>query len=262
MQIDSSTRAIVTGASKGIGRAVARILAARGTRVGLIARGEDELRELAAELGERASVHPADIADAASIEKTVAEFTADAGGLEIAVANAGLARYAPFADQDPADVERMVLVNVLGTMNTVRASLEPMLDSGSGHIVVVSSAAALRALPSGAVYGATKAANKNFAEAVRHELSGSGVSLSTVFPGEVKTAIHDQATQLPDWRDSEGAIDAEEVAEATVEAIEQDRREVHVPRVVKLMGLNGLAPGVVDRMLRVARGASAAPRNY
>jgi short-subunit dehydrogenase len=262
VQIDSSTRAIVTGASQGIGRAVARILAGRGARVGLVARGEEGLHQVASELGERASVHPADIADADSIEKAVADFVAEAGGLEIAVANAGLARYAPFADQDRADVERMVTVNVLGTMNTVRAALEPMLGSGRGHVVVVSSAAALRALPSGAVYGATKAANKNFAEAIRHELSGSGVSLSTVFPGEVKTAIHDRATQLPDWRDSEGAIEAEEVAEATVAAIEEDRREVHVPRVVRLMGLNGVAPGVVDRLLRVARGPSAAPRNY
>ena len=126
----------------------------------------------------------------------------------------------------------------------MRAGLGPMLDRGRGHIVVVSSGAALRAFPWAAVYGATKAANKGFAEALRHELSGTGVSLSTVFPGEVATELHAEAEQLPDWRDSDGAIGPEEVAAAVLEAVEEDRREVHVPRQVRLLALNDVAPGL------------------
>jgi 3-oxoacyl-[acyl-carrier protein] reductase len=262
VRIGAETRAIVTGASKGIGRATARALAGRGATVGLVARGKESLDAVATELGDRAIPIPADVSDREAITKAVEEFTERAGGLNLAIANAGIARYAPFADQDPADVEAMVSINVMGTINTVRAAMTPMLDAGSGHIVVISSGAGLRAFPWGAVYGATKAANKGFAEAIRHELSGTGVSVTTVYPGEVQSSIHAEATQLPDWRNSRDAIPAELVAGATVEAVENDTREVHVPGQVKLLGLNGIAPGLVDRLLAMVRGGAAAPRRY
>ena len=260
MKIHDGTRAIVTGASKGIGRATARALAGRGAKLGLIARGEEGLEQLASELGDGATVLPADVADRGSVTAAVEKFAEQEGGLDIAVANAGIARYAPFTEQDPEDVERMVLTNVLGTMNTVRAALEPMLDSASGHIVVLSSGAGLRAFPWAAVYGATKAADKGFAEALRHELSGTGVSLTTVFPGEVATSLHVEATQLPDWRNSKDAIPPELVASATIEAIEGDKRELHIPGAVKLLTINDVAPGLLDRMLAMVRGGGAAPR--
>jgi NADP-dependent 3-hydroxy acid dehydrogenase YdfG len=260
VELGSETRALVTGAGKGIGRALAEALVARGVRVGLVARSADQLAALAAELGEGASAHPADVADRDAITAAVSGFVADAGGLDLLVANAGIARYAPFSEQDPADADAMVQTNVLGTINTVRAGLDPMLDRGRGHVVVVSSAAALRALPWGAIYGATKAANKGFAEALRHELSGTGVSVTTVFPGEVSTEIHAEAERLPDWRKSGEEIPAADVAEATLTAVESDRREVHIPRQVRLLGLNDLAPGVVDRLLAAVRGGAAAPR--
>ncbi|MGZ5308068.1 MAG: SDR family NAD(P)-dependent oxidoreductase [Solirubrobacterales bacterium] len=262
MKIHVGTRAIVTGASKGIGRATAKALAGRGAKLGLIARGAEGLEQLAAEIGDGATALPADVADRESINAAVEKFVDQAGGLDIVVANAGIARYAPFTEQDPEDVERMVMTNVLGTINTVRAGLEPMLDSASGHIVVLSSGAGLRAFPWGAVYGATKAADKAFAEALRHELSGTGVSLTTVFPGEVATSLHDEATQLPDWRNSKDAIPPELVASATIEAIEEDRRELHIPASVRLLAINDIAPGLLDRMLALVRGGAAAPRRY
>jgi 3-oxoacyl-[acyl-carrier protein] reductase len=231
-------------------------------RVGLIARGEQDLQRVAEQIGDKASVHTADVAERDSIDKAVAEFTEQAGGLDVAVANAGIARYAPFSEQDPDDAERMVLVNVLGTINTVRAALDPMLDRAQGHIVVMSSGAGHRAFPWGAVYGATKAADRGFAEALRHELSGTGVSVSTIFPGEVATSLHAEAEQLPDWRNSHDAIPPELVAEATLEAIEEDRREVYIPAQVRMLGLNGIAPGLVDRLLAAIRGGAAAPRRY
>lgn len=260
MRIDSSTRAIVTGASHGIGRSIAHALASRGAQLGLIARREDELQALADEIGERATPLAADVGDREAITSAIDTFVERAGGVEVLIANAGIARYAPFADQDPDDVEQMVRTNVLGTMHTVRAALTPMLDRGAGHIVVLSSGAGLRAFPWAAVYGATKAADKGFAEALRHELSGTGVSVTTVFPGEVRTALHAEATELPDWRNSHDAISPELVAQETIEAIEGDRREVHIPRQVRLLGLNDLAPRFLDRLLAMIRGGSAAPR--
>ena len=262
MQIGPQTKALVTGASHGIGRATAQALAARGATVGMVARSSDTLEEAADPLGERGIPLVADITDRAGIEGAVEEFLSRAGDLNLLVANAGVARYEPFFEQDPADVDLMVNTNVTGTFNTVRAGLGPMLNRGSGHVVVLSSGAALRAFPWAAAYGATKAANKAFAEALRHELSGTGVSLSTIFPGEVATDLHAEADQLPDWRDSEGAIPAADVADAVIKAVEEDRREVHVPSNVRLLGLNDLAPGVVDRLLVALRGGSAAPRRY
>ena len=259
MLIDSSTRALVTGASRGIGLATCRALAGRGAAVGMVARGEEELRARAEELG--GSAHPADVSEMDAISAAVQQFAAEAGGLDLLVANAGLTRYAPFADQPIEDAELMVRVNLLGTIYTVKAALPLMLDQAKGHVVVLSSGAGLRAFPWGAVYGATKAADKGFAEALRHELSGSGVSVTTVFPGEVRTDIHaGRRDRLPDWRSNDEELEPEVLAEAMLEAVEEDRRAVYLPAVVRVLGLNGVAPRLTDRLLAAIRGGSAAPR--
>lgn len=265
MLIDAHTKAIVTGASKGIGRATAVELAACGVRLGLLARGRDELELLAAELPASPQgdhlVLVADVSKRGQVDKAVDRFVRRAGGIDLLVANAGIADYAPFADQEVEAIERMVSVNVLGTIWTVRAALGSMLDAVTGHIVILSSGAGLRAFPWAAVYGATKAADRGFAEALRHELSGSGVDLTTVFPGEVETELHaHELDRLPDWRGAEEAISPQLVAEATLAAVREGKREVYVPAAVRLLGLNGLAPKLTDSLLRRARGPAAAPR--
>ena len=261
MRVEPGTRALVTGASKGIGRATAAALAARGARVGLVARGEEALAELASELPGDPVVLAADVADPDSIGGAVERFAEEAGGLDLLVANAGLAHYGPFFDQPIEHAEEMVRVNVLGTIYTVSAALGPMRDRARGHIVVVSSGAGLRAFPWGAVYGATKAADRGFAEALRHELSGTGVSVTTVYPGEVESDLHShQRDKLPDWRRDENTIPPERVADAIVEAVEEDRREAHVPAAVRALGLNGIAPRFTDRLVSMLRGPAAAPR--
>jgi short-subunit dehydrogenase len=265
VKIEVGTPAIVTGASRGIGRATAKALAARGAQLGLMARGREGLTELANELGPSpAGDHmalAADIGQRGAVIRAVDRFAKRAGGLDLLVANAGIAHYGPFADVEVELAEKMVRVNVLGTIYTVRAALDHMLDRARGHIVVVSSGAGLRAFPWGAVYGGTKAFDRGFAEALRHELSGTGVSVTTVFPGEVESALHDhQRERLPDWRRDENTIPAERVAEAIVGAIVSDRREVHVPGAVRLLGLNDLIPRLTDRLVAAARGRTAAPR--
>jgi short-subunit dehydrogenase len=261
VRIEPGTRAIVTGATRGIGRATATALARRGARVGVIARGVEGVDALAAELGAGAVALHADVTDREAIAGAIGSFIDETGGLELAVANAGLAHYGPFADQPIEHAEEMVRLNVLGTIYTVHAALEPMLARAVGQIVVVSSGAGLRAFPWGAVYGATKAADKGFAEALRHELSGTGVSVSTVLPGEVETSLHDhQPDKVPDWRRSDDAISPDAVADAVIRAAEEDRREVHVPPAVRLLALNDLAPRLIDRLLARARGPTAAPR--
>ncbi len=261
MQIGGGTRAIVTGASRGIGRATARALAARGTRVGLLSRSIEELEALAGELGGDAVVLDADVGDRDSVASAIDGFVEETGGVELAIANAGIAHYGPFVDQPIEHSEEMVRVNVLGMLYTAKAALPHMLDAGRGHLVVLSSGAGLRAFPWGATYGATKAADRAFAEALRHELSGTGVSVTAVLPGEVESDLHaHQRERLPDWRRDENTIPPEQVADAIVRGIEEDRRVVHVPGLVRVLGLNGLAPRLTDRLVGALRGATAAPR--
>ena len=239
-------------------------LADRGS--GLVVRHgrpEEELAALAAALpGERHVVLPCDVADAASTQAAVDRFVAEAGGLDLLVANAGVAHYGPFRSQPLAEGVQMTEVNWLGTLHTVHAGLPHLLDRAHGHVVVVSSGAALRSWPWGAVYGATKAAQRAFGEALRHELSGTGVSLTVVYPGEIATALHDhELDRLPDWMEASDRAPVAPLAQAVLRGIEQDARSVAHPRIVGLLGtLHNLSPRATDALLRVLRGGSAAPR--
>jgi short-subunit dehydrogenase len=261
MRIEPGRRAVVTGASRGIGRATATALAARGARVGLMARGGEPLVRLASDLEGDPVVLPADVGDRAAVEAAIELFVREAGPPDLVVANAGIAHYAPFVELPIERAEEMVRINLLGTLYTVKAALPRMLDRASGHVVVVASAASMRAFPWAATYGATKAAQSAFAEALRHELSGTGVSVSTIFPGEVATGLHaHERERMPDWYDAGDAIPPDRVAEAIVSAVEDDRRAAYVPRIVRMLGINGLAPRLADRLLAAIRGATAAPR--
>lgn len=265
MRIEPGSTALLTGASRGIGAALAGLLATRGVRLGLVARDRDALERLAVELapspaGEHIPL-VADVTRRRELERAVERFVKRAGAPDLLVANAGVAHYAPFADQEIERAEEMVRVNVLGQVYTVAAALPAMLDRARGHIVVVSSGAGLRAFPWAAVYGATKAANRGFAEALRHELSGTGVSVTTVFPGEVATDLHShERERLPDWRSNDRELDPARLAEAILDAVEADRRAVYAPGAVRLLGLNGIAPRLTDWILARVRGRAAAPR--
>ena len=265
MLIEPGTRAVVTGASRGVGRALCVALARRGARLGLLARGREALEELAAELPEgRGGSHivlAADIAKRGEVKRALDRFAKRAQGLDLLVANAGVLHYAPFADQDIDEAEQMVRVNVLGTLYTVKAALPHMLDGARGHIVILSSAAGLRSFPWGAVYGGSKAFDRGFGEALRHELSGTGVSLTTVYPGEFATTILDhQRDRLPDWRANEAERPVGELVNAILRGIEDDARAVYAPGAVRVLGLSGIAPRLTDRLLARVRGRTAAPR--
>ncbi|MDQ6915587.1 MAG: SDR family NAD(P)-dependent oxidoreductase [Actinomycetota bacterium] len=263
MRIDGSTRALVTGASRGIGRALAEALAARGATVGLAARSGDEIEALAAELpGEHVPLR-CDVADRAAVERAVEAFVTEAGGLDLVVANAGIARTGPFREVGVEAVEEMTAVNWLGTVYTVGAALPRLLDQAHGHVVIVSSGAAHRAFPWTAGYAATKAAQRMFGEALRHELSGTGVSLMLVFPGEIATALHaHERGRMPDWyRGGSDGAPADALAARVLEGVERDARAVHFPPLVRVLGaVHGVSPGLSDRLLRALRGATAAPR--
>ena len=262
VRIGPGTRAFVTGASRGIGRALAHALAERGATVGLAARSTADLEALAAELPGDHHALTCDVGDAASVGAAVERFAAAAGGLDLVAANAGIAHYEPVVAQSLEHVEAMTQVNWLGTVYTVKAAL-PHLLAGGGHVVVVSSGAGLRAFPGAAAYSATKAAQRMFGEALRHELAGSGVSLTTVYASEIRTALHaHEQGRMPAWyRGGPQAPTPEALAGRIVTAVERDRRDLHFRPLVRGMGmLHGVSPRAADAVLRRLRGPSAAPR--
>jgi short-subunit dehydrogenase len=259
VRLEPGTRVLITGASRGIGASLARALAARGCVLGLVARGEEGLRELVASLpGEGHRALAADVADGKSIADAVTAF----GEVDVVVANAGVADYGPWRELDEDLERRMFEINVFGTLHTVRAALPAMLQRRRGHVVVISSGAALRTFPGAAIYGATKSAQRGWAEALWHELDGTGVGITIVYPGEIATHLHDhQHERLPTWRRGGHEEDPDELARAIVDGIEKDKRGVYFPPPVRLLqALHGLSPRLADLGLRRMRGASAAPR--
>jgi short-subunit dehydrogenase len=259
MQVGPGTRVLVTGASRGIGAAVARAFAGRGCTLGVVARGRGPLEELAAGLpGSGHMALEADVADAGSIASAVERF----GDVDVLVANAGLTHYMPFAELPLASAEQMSRVNWLGTLYTVKAALPRMLERRGGHVVIVSSGGGVRGFPEAAVYNGTKAAQHGFAEALRLELAGSGVSVTTVYPGEIETSLHDHEwDRMPAWYHRDRRSPPGPLADRMVTAVEQDRRELFHPPLVRLLRVvNGISPGLADLMLRRILGPAAAPR--
>jgi uncharacterized protein len=194
------TTALVTGASSGIGREIARQLAARGTHIVAVARDEDRLAALAREVAEarddvEVEVLPADLADPAqlaAVEVRLADVDA-ARPVDLLVNNAGFGTYGRFADLDRDGEEREIRVNVVALVRLTHAALGPMLARGHGAILNVSSVAGLQAKPGNATYGATKAYVANFSEAVHGELAGTGVTLTAVLPGFTHTEFQQRA---------------------------------------------------------------------
>lgn len=242
MQIGPGTRVLVTGASRGIGQAVANAYAARGCEVARVSRS-----------GEPA----ADVSDPDSIGAAASAF----GAIDVLVANAGIAHYLPFNDMPLAMVEELTRVNWMGTVNTVRAALPGMLERRRGQIAIVSSGAGIRSFPNAAVYGATKAAQRGFGEALRHELKGSGVGVTMVYPGQIHSGLHDhEKERMPSWYRPDRTSPPEPLAEAIVAGVEKGSREVFYPRNVRLLRIvHGLRPGLADLMLRRIMDRSAAP---
>jgi short-subunit dehydrogenase len=190
-------RALVTGASSGIGRALALWLAARGVTVIGAGRRLDKLeglREEAGRSGGRVEVLELDVRDTAAVRERVRELDGREGGLDLVVANAGVGQIGSARKFDWEDCESTVRVNVLGAAATLTAALPGMLERRRGHLVGIASIAAVRGLPANAAYSSSKAFLRNFMESLRVDLAGTGVTTTCVFPGFVKSEMTAGAT--------------------------------------------------------------------
>lgn len=234
---------LVTGAARGIGAEVARGAAARGARVALAGLEPERLAALAAELGPGHAWFECDVTDQVALESTVAGAVEALGGLDVAIANAGIASYGTVAVSPPEALARVVDVNLTGAIRTARAAL-PHVRARRGYLLFVSSAAALGALPGMAVYAATKIALQHFAAALRLELAHEGVAVGVAYPGWIETDLmQDVQRDIPEFDRLRARLpppfstvtSLAACADALVAAVERRRRNVFVPRALGLV---------------------------
>ncbi|HEX4858789.1 MAG TPA: SDR family oxidoreductase [Usitatibacteraceae bacterium] len=180
----------ITGASTGIGEALARHYAARGAQLGLVARRRELLENLAATLDPEPLVYAADVRDAEAMRAAAGDFIARAGLPDIVIANAGVSVGTLTERPDDLAVFRQVFdINVLGMLHTFHPFVEPMKAAGKGTLVGIASVAGFRGIPGGGAYSASKAACISYCESLRVELKQSGVSVVTICPGYIRTPM-------------------------------------------------------------------------
>ncbi|HEX5816689.1 MAG TPA: SDR family oxidoreductase [Methylomirabilota bacterium] len=208
--------AIITGAGRGIGRAIARAFAAEGATVVLAARSRADLAAVAAEVreaGGRALAIPTDVTQDTAVEALVEQAATETQRIDILVTSAGLASFGPVADTKPADWDAMLSLNLRAAIMCCRAVLPTMIRQRSGTILNLSSIASRRALPGSAVYTATKAGLEAFSRVLAEELRPHGVRVGVLVPGAVDTPIWDAMGSTPP-RDK--MLRPEDVARAAV----------------------------------------------
>lgn len=181
----AGTLAVVTGASSGIGRAVAVRLAGAGCRLILVGRDEARLAEVARDTGGEVVV--ADLADSIAVAELAERLARDGAGPDVLVNNAGIGSIGPVAAQDGADLDRLLAVNLRAPVTLTRSVLPGMLERGRGHLVFVSSIAAILGVAGESSYAAVKAGLHVFAASVHAEVGSAGVGVSTIVPGVVDT---------------------------------------------------------------------------
>jgi 3-oxoacyl-[acyl-carrier protein] reductase len=228
---------LVTGASRGIGRAVAVAAAGRAARVGLLARSPDALAVVRDEVerhGGRAVVAVADVADVAALERAVAAVRDDLGPVDILVNNAGVGCWGPFVDLPRDDVSRVLAVNLTAVLDLTRLVLPEMIERHQGHIVNVGSVAGRLGVPFESIYSASKFGLAGFTEALAVELGPLGIGVSMVNPGPVATGFADDSGWPATRPRRPRAVPPERVAAAVLAAVEHGHLERVVPRWLRL----------------------------
>jgi short-subunit dehydrogenase len=238
-------RVLLTGATGGLGQAIARGLAARGATLTLTGRRAGVLEPLAAELGGRVIVSDLAQADAP------ARLLAEAGEVDVLVANAGLPGSGRLNSFTPEEIDRALDVNLRAPMLLAHGLTESMVARGRGHLLFMSSLSGRAASPGTSVYAATKFGLRGFALALREDLAPKGVGVSVILPGFISDAgmFADSGAKLPPYV---GTKRPEDVARAVVKAIESNRAELDVAPLPLRAGahLAALAPGPIGTIQR------------
>jgi short-subunit dehydrogenase len=254
MELKGKT-ALLTGATGGLGRAIAQALAERGAKLVLSSRKGPELEQMAAQLpGEGHRFLVADLAEEGAGERVVAE----AGSIDVLVANAGLSAGGRLDRCSEDDLVAAIRVNLESPMRMAHAVLPGMVERGSGHLVFISSLQGKIALPRSSVYSATKFGLRGFALSLREDFAGTGVGVSVVLPGFIRDAGMFAAAGMKAPAGL-GTSAPEEVGDCVVEAIERNKAHVEVAPLLQRFGV-GFAhrhPGIAARVTRRSAGKTA-----
>lgn len=260
---------LITGAARGIGAELARKAAAKGARVALVGLEPDRLAAVAAELGPEHLWVEADVTDPVALQAAVRRTVETFGGLDIAVANAGIAPLTTVYTASAHSLARTIEVNLIGSMLTAHAAL-PEIAKRRGHILLISSAAAFTVLPGMSAYCAAKAGLERFGDALRLEVAHRGVTVASAHPTWIDTdLVRDTEEALPTFAKTRkqlpgplGAYTSVEVcAQALVENLETRGRRVFVPGSVGVVSaLRQLVTGVLAEKVAMKVSAKRVPQ--
>ena len=218
--------AVITGGGRGIGRAIAHALSREGARVAIGDLDRQAAESVAAELGRGALALALDVTDLAGFTAFLDESERTLGPLDILVNNAGIMPVAPLVEEDPDSIARQLDINLRAVIHGTQEAMKRMVPRATGHIVQLASLAGRTGFPQLATYCATKHGVVGLSEAVRQELRGTGVEISVVMPGIVRTEL---ATGLAEARGVK-SVSPDEVATEVVRALKAPRFDVFVPR--------------------------------
>jgi short-subunit dehydrogenase/pimeloyl-ACP methyl ester carboxylesterase len=247
--------ALVTGASSGIGRLLARRLAELGARLALVARREEELEKLAAEIraaGVVALALACDVAERDQVAACVARALDRFGAVDLLVNNAGYGHHRPFLEWDLDDMERVLRVNYLGSLYFTKLLLPQMVERRRGWLVFVASVGGRIAPPEESAYAASKFAMVGLARALSLEVEDAGVHVLTVYPGTIRTPFFDEeALERMPPVGRRGMVEPEGLVNAILEALARGRREITYPKWIRsAYVVQALAPGLMRRQVR------------
>lgn len=249
-------RVAITGGAQGIGRSIGAALTATGAKVALGDIQEAAVMQTATELGAAASAYRLDVTDSSSFESFLDMAADRLGGLDVLVNNAGIMPIGPFLEENPAVTRRTVDIDLLGVMTGTRLAGKRFAQRGSGHIVNIASVMGTLASPNAATYCAAKYAVVGFSAALRQEWSGTGVKVSAICPGFVRTELI-AGMAAPGPLERFLVVDPEDVARAVVNEIRKgSSRTVFVPKTVGLVsrGTAAIPAPVVDAVFRLSGG--------
>lgn len=241
-------RILLTGAGGGMGRHLCTLLTQRGGRLALVDRDEAAITEVADSLPEETLVLATDITDGTQREAAVQRMHNAFGGIDVLINLAGILEFKRFQDGEAEMLRRILQVNLEAPMQLARIVLPGMVAQGDGRIVNIGSMFGSIGFPGFAAYSATKFALRGFSQALRRELSGSGVGVTYVSPRAVRTPLNPEVVNLMAERGMMHMDDPRWVAERIVQALEKERNEVYLGFPEKLFArINALLPGLVDR---------------
>jgi short-subunit dehydrogenase len=244
---------LITGASYGIGAALARAAAAAGARVVLLARTQAALEEVAADIraaGGTAALYSVDLTDAGAVERVVRALLAEVGTPDIVISNAGAGRWLFVEETSAEEAVALMAMPYFAAFYLTRALLPAMLKHGAGHIVYVNSPASLVAWPGATGYAAARWALRGFAEALRADLHGTRIRVTTAIPGKVSSSyfISNPGTEerAPGLARLLPTLTPEQCAAQILRGIERDQRQIIIPGALRMLyRLHAIAPGLV-----------------